>query len=53
MIAVRMDGFADRDSVAQAAVNALTFTVAATAAATPATAVIPAATTPPVATYTP
>jgi hypothetical protein len=32
-IAVRMDGFADRDSIAQAATNALTFPPATTAAA--------------------
>jgi len=45
-IAVRFDGFADRDSVAQAATNALTIQVAPPNAATPATTTTPAAVTP-------
>jgi hypothetical protein len=45
-IAVRMDGFADRDSVAQAAGNALAAPVAPTTSATPATTTTPAAVTP-------
>jgi len=45
-IAVRMDGFADRDSVAQAADNALAAPVAPTTSATPATTTTPAAVTP-------
>jgi hypothetical protein len=45
-IAVRMDGFADRDSVAQAATNALAAPVAPTTSATPATTTTPAAVTP-------
>jgi hypothetical protein len=51
-IVVRIEGFADRDSIAQAAVNALTAPVAPTTAATPATVDTPAA-TPTSATYTP
>jgi hypothetical protein len=45
-IAFRVDGFLDRDSVAQAAANALAAPVAPTTAATPATTTAPASVTP-------